>query len=81
MEPIIKPGTNYTIADDKIIGLSGQEFSTLFSFFEGLVNNPQWQESVFKVKDTINIVTLYQLLVTKLQGAITSGIAVEQVSE
>lgn len=81
MEPTVKPGTQYTIAEDKHIELSGAEFSALFSFFEGLVNNPEWQDSAFKVKDTINILNIRQLLTDKLQNAIVTGVAVEKVSK
>lgn len=78
MEPTIKAGVQYQIAEDKQIALSGPEFSALFTFFEGLVNNPEWQNSVFKVRDTINVITLRALLTTKLQEAIASGAAVEK---
>lgn len=81
MEPTIKPGVQYTIAEDKRIELSGLEFSALFTLFEGLVNNPEWQNSAFKVKDTMNILNIRQLLTGKLREAITSGVAIEQVSE
>ncbi len=79
MEPTIKSGVQYTIADDKQITFSGPEFSALFGFFEGLVNNSQWQDSVFKVRDTINVINLRGLMTAKLQEAVQSGDAVEQV--
>lgn len=56
---------------------SGKDFSFIYNLLENITQTPQFQEKLYSARETMQVVSLHDILRAKLQENVTSGIVKE----
>ena len=72
-QPVLTPGAKYTWPEDAQFTLTGVEFSQLFNALENYMHTDAYQAKAIEVA-TVSFT--HQMMVGKLEKAVTDGVAI-----
>lgn len=66
---------------EDVFSFNGKDFSLLYNLLENITQTPQFQERLYNARETMQTVSLHDLVRSKLQEGVKSGIVKEVTKE